>query len=251
KHQRQLMPTELGRTVNKILIQNFPDLFNVKFTAEMEENLDQIESGSKRFLEVAEGFYGSFKEALDLVDSKEKDIKDSLQETTKEKCPECSSELIIRWGRNGKFIACSGYPDCKYTKPLEEPEEVDETCDKCGSKMVIKFGRFGRFLACSAYPECKNTRAVSIGIDCPEEGCSGSLVEKRSKRGKVFYGCSNYPNCKFATWYRPVKTPCGQCANPYLERRANQSQGEFLYCPNCKAKYDDEDKEAYRAVAYG
>ncbi|HEX9654499.1 MAG TPA: type I DNA topoisomerase [bacterium] len=247
KNQRQLVPTELGRTVNRILIQNFPKLFNVKFTADMEENLDEIETGSKHFLQVAQEFYSSFKKALDDAHLRKDEIKDSLQEETKEKCPQCGRDLIIRWGRNGKFIACTGYPECKYTKPLEAPEEVDQVCQICGKKMIVKFGRFGRFLACSGYPECKNTQPYSIGVTCPEDG--GLVVEKRSRRGKTFYGCSNYPNCKFATWNRPVNISCKNCQSPYLEMRYTQAKGEFLYCAVCKTEAKEEDKETYREVA--
>jgi DNA topoisomerase-1 len=247
KNQRQLVPTELGRTVNRILVQNFPQLFNVKFTAAMEENLDEIETGAKHFLQVAQDFYASFKKSLDDAHLKKDEIKVSLQEGIKEKCPQCGRELIIRWGRNGKFIACTGYPDCKYTKPLETPEEVDQVCQQCGRKMIVKHGRFGRFLACSGYPECKNTQPYSIGVACPEDG--GMIVEKRTRRGKIFYGCSNYPQCKFATWNRPVNVQCSNCQNPYLEMRYSQARGEYLSCPACKAEIKAEDKDTYREVA--
>lgn len=250
KLQRQLNPTELGRTVNKILIQNFPDIFNVEFTAFMEKDLDEIESGKKAFLGVAKDFYTPFKKDLDEVSQRQHEIKDALQEETKESCPKCGNDLIIRWGRNGKFMACSGYPDCKYTKPLEEPEEVQEKCEKCGKQMVIKHGRFGRFLACSGYPDCRNTQPISIGVACPNEGCSGSLVEKRSRRGRVFYGCSNYPDCKFASWNKPVNIRCNSCENPYLEMRCNQTKGDFLYCPVCKSDFQVENKETDRAIAF-
>ncbi|MFQ5641066.1 MAG: type I DNA topoisomerase [bacterium] len=251
KNQRQLVPSELGRTVNKILIQNFPELFNVTFTARMEENLDAIESGKKRFLDVARNFYLPFKDALDAVNSRQSEIKDSLLEETKETCPKCSNELIIRWGRNGKFMACTGYPDCKYTRPLEEPEKIEESCEKCGKNMVIKHGRFGRFLACSGYPECKNTQPFSIGVNCAKDGCTGVLVEKRSRRGRTFYGCSRYPKCDFATWHKPVAITCNNCRNPYLEKRTTQAKGEYLYCPACKAEMQEQDKESRREVAYG
>ncbi|NIR48049.1 type I DNA topoisomerase [candidate division KSB1 bacterium] len=251
KNQRQLMPTELGRTVNKILIQNFSELFNVKFTANMEMNLDEIESGKKQFLDVTRNFYTPFKQALEEVNAKQKEIKDSLQEETKETCPKCGKDLIIRWGRNGKFMACTGYPDCKYTKPLEEPETVDERCEKCGRNMVIKYGRFGRFLACSGYPDCKNTRPISTGVKCPDETCTGTIVEKRSKRGRTFYGCSNYPNCKFATWNQPVDIRCNNCGNFYLEKRSTKAKGDHLYCPACKAEIQEPERESYREAAYG
>ncbi len=248
KEQRQLCPTELGRTVTKILVQNFSKLFNVEFTANMEEDLDKIEAGKKKFIDVTKDFYKPFRIALDEVDSKKQEIRDSLQESTKENCAECGSSLIIRWGRNGKFMACSGYPDCKYTKPLEEPEKVEEKCDNCGKPMLIKHGRFGRFLACSGYPDCKNTKAISIGVNCPKDDCNGFVVEKKSKRGRTFYGCSNYPNCKFATWNLPVNQKCPNCGNAYMESRSSQSKGEFYYCPACKGQMEIEDKKESAAA---
>ncbi len=251
REQRQLLPTELGRTVNKILVQNFETLFNAEFTAVMEADLDKIEAGKKLFLEVATDFYAPFKVALEKVDSKQKEIKQALLEDTDQQCPECGNKLVIRWGRNGKFMACSNYPDCKHTQPIEEPETVDEKCDNCGRAMVVKHGRFGRFLACSGYPDCKSTKAISTGVGCPNDGCDGSVVEKQSRKGKVFYGCSNYPNCKFATWNRPVDQPCPTCDAPYIELRSNQSQGEFHYCPKCKAKMVVEDKETCDEAAIG
>ena len=251
KNQRQLVPTELGRTVNTILVQNFPELFNVRFTAKMEESLDEIETGKKQFIEVARGFYTPFRQALEAVNARQDEIRVSLQEKTEETCPKCGSELIIRWGRNGKFMACKAYPECKYTKPLEEPETVEETCEKCGRNMVVKQGRFGRFLACSGYPECRNTRPISVGVNCPKDDCDGVIVERRSRRGRVFYGCSQYPKCDFATWNRPVAIRCSACGNPYMERRATQAKGEFLYCPSCRAEVAAEDEESYREVAYG
>ncbi len=251
KEQRQIVPTDLGLTVNKILVQNFSELFNVEFTAHMEAQLDKIEAGQKAYFDVTNEFYTPFKVAVEDADSKRQEIKSSLQEQTSEKCRECGKELIIRWGRNGKFMACSGYPDCKYTQPLEEPEMVDEKCDNCGRQMTIKHGRFGRFLACSGYPECKSTKPISIGVKCPNEGCDGSLVEKTSKKGKVFFGCGKYPDCKFASWNRPVNIPCPTCGSTYMELRSTQAKGEFYSCPSCKSQIAKEDKDSYREVAYG
>jgi DNA topoisomerase-1 len=243
KNGRQLHPTELGFTVNDILIQNFPSIFNVKFTALMEEELDKIESREKDFTTVMNDFYNPFSHALETIDSKKDSIRESLIKDTQEICPECGKPLIIRWGRNGKFIGCSGYPECRYTRPLEqEKTETDEVCEKCGKPMVVKQGRFGRFLACSGYPECKNNKPFSLGIPCSRENCFGTIVERRTKRGKVFYGCSNYPNCDFASWYLPVATPCKNCGSPYLEQRSTQQQGNFLYCPNCKTKYEQNQE---------
>ena len=168
-------------------------------------------------------------------------IKESLMEDTEEKCSQCSSPLIIRWGRNGKFMGCSRYPDCKYTKPLKGDEEVSgQVCEKCGRQMVVKIGRYGRFLACSGYPECNNAKPYSIGVSCPKDGCSGEIIERKSKRGKIFYGCSEYPRCDFVSWYRPIKIICSTCQAPYLEERYSAKDGEYIYCPNCKTKYEKE-----------
>jgi DNA topoisomerase-1 len=244
REARSLSPTELGVTVNRILVQQFPNIFNVGFTAHMEEELDQIESGDKKRLQVMQEFYRSFSVAVEKAMNQKEEIKESLQEEHGEKCPKCGRDLIIKWGRNGRFIACTGYPDCKFTKPLKEDQvETSETCDKCGSPMVVKTGRFGRFLACSRYPECKSTKPISTGVPCPAEGCTGTLVEKRSGKGKFFFGCSRYPSCKFATWYRPVRKECTQCGYPFLEKHANKKSGEFFQCPKCKATFEAEKAE--------
>ncbi|MDZ7262711.1 MAG: topoisomerase DNA-binding C4 zinc finger domain-containing protein, partial [candidate division KSB1 bacterium] len=243
---RQLRPTELGRMVNKILIRNFPDIFNVKFTALMEEQLDRIESGERKFLNVVEDFYVPFSESLRTMDSRKEAIKESLLDSTTEKCPECGKDLIIRWGRNGKFIACTGYPECRYTKLADVADNGmnEATCDKCGRPMVLKVGRYGKFMACSGYPECKNARPYSIGIKCPKEGCPGNVVERKSKRGKLFYGCSQYPNCDFVSWYKPVERPCPDCGSNYLEQRYTQAKGEYLRCPRCEAEFEPELENA-------
>ena len=242
KARRQLVPTDLGKTVNKILVANFPEIFNVKFTAFMEDELDKVESGDKQFLQVVREFYDPFNEAVVKTEEKKDAIKDALQESTDETCPQCGKPLIIRWGRNGKFMACSGYPDCKYSKPLEAEEEVPgEVCDKCGKPMVVKVGRYGRFLACTGYPECKNSRPYPIGLACPKDG--GQIIERRSKRGRVFYGCSNYPNCDFVTWYKPVPTPCPNCNSPYVEERYTQARGAYLRCPQCKTELEAQAED--------
>ena len=244
KNKRQLVPTELGRTVCKILVQNFPEIFNVKFTAFMEEELDKVESGQKNFDQVVSEFYKPFHTAVKSTEQKRDVIKEDLQKEAGEVCPKCGKPLIIRWGRNGQFMACSGYPDCRHTQPLEKEDvTTDEKCEKCGRDMVVKTGRFGKFLACSGYPDCKNTAPFTMGIDCPNDGCDGKLVERKSKRGKTFYGCSNYPKCDFASWNKPVAQACPNCGNNYLEERYNQSRGNFLACPQCKAQFQKEEGE--------
>lgn len=235
KENRSLKPTELGMTVKNIVVNQFPDIFTVGFTAQMEEALDQIESGEQDRVKVIQSFYNPFNEAVNRAMEKKDTIRESLQEETDDHCPKCNSELVVKWGRNGKFIACTGYPECKFTKPVEEStEETEETCDSCGASMVVKTGRFGRFLACSSYPDCKSTKPISTGVKCPEPDCDGDIVERRSGRGKIFFGCSAYPKCKFASWSKPIPTPCKQCGNSYVELKINKTKGELLICPKCK-----------------
>jgi len=237
-----LSATDLGKAVNAILVDQFPNIFSVGFTALMEEELDQIEGGEKNREQVLEDFYTPFICAIEKAMEKKDEIKESLQEETEEKCPVCGKELVVKWGRNGKFIACTGYPDCTHTQPVERDSvDTDEVCDICGAPMVVKMGRFGRFLACSKYPDCKNTKAFSTGIDCPEKECGGKIVERRSKRGKTFFGCSNYPACKFATWYRPVNQKCSECGHPFIEERTSKENGAFHRCPNCKAVFQQKN----------
>nr|MBN2276683.1 type I DNA topoisomerase [candidate division Zixibacteria bacterium] len=247
--ERRLFATDLGRTVNRILVDSFPAIFSVEFTAHMEDDLDQIETGKADWVKVIREFYNPFDKRLATLSSKQQEIKESLTEKTEEICENCGSPMVIKWGRNGRFLACSGYPECKTTRPLagetEEVVKTDEKCEKCGSPMVVKTGRFGKFLACSAYPTCKTTRPLPTGVKCPREGCGGDVVVKRSKRGKVFYGCSNYPKCDFVAWYKPVNKTCPQCQNNYMYEKVSQKRGTYLACPTCKHKVylETEEKE--------
>ncbi len=238
---RAIKPTELGRTVIKLLVNHFPDIFNVKFTARMEDNLDRIERKKSTYLDTLQDFYGPFHESLQHVKDKKKEIKKDLQEETEVSCEICGRPMVIKWGRNGRFYACSGFPACKNTKPIEEvePREVEEKCERCGSPMQIKRGRYGEFLACTNYPECKNTKALGTGVTCPEEGCGGEIVQRQSKKGKIFYSCSNYPKCKFALWDKPVNTRCPKCDYPFMVEKI-RSNGSFLQCPSCKFKKQEE-----------
>ena len=239
KIERALRPTELGKTVNYLLVSYFPNIFNVKFTASMEDELDKIEQHQATYVHTLDEFYHPFKETLEQVTGKLSEIRSSLQKESDIACDKCGRPMVVRWGRNGQFLACSGYPECKNTRPLEEPpppEETDEKCEQCGSPMVIKRGRFGEFLACSRYPECKFTKPISTGVPCPEDGCPGTIVQKQTRKGKVFYGCSEYPKCKFALWNRPRATSCPQCHYPLMEERTTRKDGFFLQCPNCKHK---------------
>lgn len=243
--EKKLHPTDLGKTVNKILVEHFPKLFNVKFTAGMEDELDLIEEGKDDWVKVIRAFYDPFAEQLEGLKGKEKAIKDSMVEKTDVKCPKCSLHMVIKWGRNGRFLACSGWPECKSTQPLPEEaakNKTDEKCEKCGSDMVIKSGRFGRFMACSAYPDCKNTKPLTLGVKCPKDDCKGKMVEKTTKTKRIFYGCTNYPKCDFASWDKPVAKACPACKHPYMLQKTSKIKGDFMRCPECKNDLFEESK---------
>lgn len=246
---RYFRPTELGFIVNDLLVENFSDIFDVEFTARMEENLDRVESSEVESLQILTQFYHPFKKELEAAAKDMLSVK-GVGFPTGLDCPECGKPLHIKVGKNGHFLACSGYPDCNYSRdytrdekgniqPVEISSEVvvDKSCDKCGQPMVVKRGRFGEFLACSAYPQCKNTQSLNsnganhkIGIKCPENDCDGDIVERKSKRGKTFYGCSRYPKCEFATWDKPVARDCPQCGAKILAEKTTKKQGTFLIC---------------------
>lgn len=205
KEGRALKPTEIGITVNGLLIKHFPRIMDIKFTAHMEDDLDDIVAEKMEWIDTLKEFYEPFAAALAEAEVKMEKVKKEIK--TKEKCPECGKILLIRQGRYGDFMACSGYPKCKFTKDLpgeESAAAAKEKCDKCGSKMVLKHSRYGSFLACSAYPKCKNIKPILKKIDAKCPKCGGDLVERRTRKRRLFYGCSNYPKCEFATWQKPA-----------------------------------------------
>ncbi len=213
--QRRIFPTDTGMVVTDLLVEHFPQIVDLKFTATMEEDLDEIARGNKDWPEVLRQFYDPFER---LLEKKEKEITrdDVIKETTEEKCPVCESEMTVKLGRYGKFLSCSKYPDCKGTRQIDgsqrpEPQVVPgEMCETCGSPMLLKHGRYGEFLGCSKYPECKFVRSKTIGGKCPK--CSeGKLAQRRTRRGKAFYGCTRYPDCDYALWTRPMDDPCPKC----------------------------------------
>nr|MDA8273154.1 topoisomerase DNA-binding C4 zinc finger domain-containing protein [Deltaproteobacteria bacterium] len=211
---QKFKPTALGMTVSDILKAGFSDIVDLKFTANMESKLDGIEKGAMSRKELLTNFYDQFMKSFGAAKMNIKNIK-GTSEPTDIICEKCGKPMVIKTGRYGKFLACSGYPECKNTKeiPKENAEagaqadETDEICEKCGKPMVIKTGRYGKFLSCSGYPECKNIKPIPVKynkskIPCPT-GCGGYLVEKRTKKGRKFYGCSNYPKCDHAAWTLP------------------------------------------------
>jgi len=241
-------PNELGFIVNDLLVENFPEIFDVEFTARMEDKLDQVESAEIGALEILSRFYEPFQSKLTAAGDNMLSVK-GVGIPTELSCPQCGQRLHIKVGKNGHFLACSGYPDCSYSRdytrddkgniqPVEtvKQEETGKTCDQCGRPMVIKRGRYGEFLACSGYPECKHTQSLyansgkPTGVDCPVKDCEGRLVEKTSKRGKVFYGCNRFPECDYATWDRPVDKTCPVCGANFLVEKSTKKQGTFLTC---------------------
>jgi DNA topoisomerase I len=242
---RKLFATQLGMVVTKILVQSFPNVLNVRFTAQMEEELETVASGKNNYVQVMDDFYHPFIRSLESVEKETARIKKSLQEETDEKCELCGKPMIIKWGRNGKFMACSGYPSCKNTKPLAEDQEKHQhlagiKCKVCGGDMVVKGGRFGTFLGCSNYPKCTNTQPISMGIKCPK--CKdGDVIERRTKRKRIFYGCSRYPECDFVSWDKPVLQECESCKNPYLVQKSSKKKGDYLLCPVCKVEFAREE----------
>jgi DNA topoisomerase-1 len=253
KREARFHPTTLGTKVNDLLVESFPDILNVSFTADMEGDLDKVEDGLVNWVKLLERFYSPFKIDLDKAVVHMRDLKRE-EIPTDFKCEKCGSTMVIKWGRNGEFLACSGYPDCKNTKEFVRKEDgtielapeatTDEKCETCGAPMLVKRGRFGEFLACSRYPDCKTTRPISLGVTCPKPGCGGFLTEKRSRRGKVFFGCSNYAKtqCDFVSWDRPVPVKCPQCDAPFLVKRENRKGGGRVRCIAQGCGYTEEPR---------
>jgi len=241
--QRRFFPTELGELVEKIMIGKFPEIFNVEFTSGMELELDRIEDGELLWQGVLKDFYTPFSKALAAVDLNAL-VADAHglkpEDLAKERCPKCGSAIELKTGRFGPYLACVKYKDtCDYVKSLRKgraPDRpTDEKCQLCGSPMVIKTGRFGEFLACTTYPACKGTRAISLGIKCPK--ClEGDLAERRTKRGKSFWGCVRYPACDFSTWNRPVADTCAECGWVGMEKKVSKTEGETRTCLKCGNK---------------
>jgi DNA topoisomerase-1 len=292
KEEGKFVPSELGLLVTDLLVEHFGDLIDVKYTARMEEELDEIEDGKLKWTDALSDFHGKFTKDLKSASRHMRNVK--REETpTEEVCGKCGKPMVIKWGRYGRFLACSGYQECKNTQelaangtgekgsePAEVPPEIKETCEKCGGAMVIRKGRFGPFLACSNYPNCRNTKKIhvdregnitkkadrildekcpncgkhlvvkdgrfgeftacsdyptcryiklkEVGVTCPK--CGGQIVERKSRRGKTFFGCNKYPDCDFVTWYRPLSQKCPSCGKPYLLEKITKRDGVTHFC---------------------
>jgi DNA topoisomerase-1 len=295
KEGGRFKPTELGMVVTDLLLESFGDIFDVRYTARMEDQLDDIEEGKIDWREAMGEFYERFTKDLETAETQMTNVK-RMEKPTDLLCDKCGKPLVIKWGKHGSFLACTGYPECTYTRELtvdlpdiegadlsdqgdEEycencgrpmvlkkgrfgtfyacsgyPDckttkqiggtqkkadvQLDEKCPQCGSNMVQKYGRFGEFTACSNYPTCKYVKQKTIGVKCPN--CTeGEVVERRSKRGKTFYGCNRYPDCDFVAWARPVAEACPDCGSPYMVEKYLKA-GAFLQCPNAECKYKRE-----------
>jgi len=299
KDTGKFRPTELGTVVTDLLVRHFEDIFDVQYTARMEEELDEVEEGKLTWVEALDEFYKKFQKDLKKASKNMENLK-KQEIPTDQICEKCGSPMVQKWGQFGSFLACSAYPECKNTKEIAKEENADakesagadaepEPCENCGRPMALKRGRFGQFLACTGYPECKTTRKIAagggapkkpdvildevcpqckeaklvikdgrfglftscsnypkckyikpktIGVPCPKSGCGGELIERRSKRGKVFYGCSKYPECDFVLWNKPVPEQCPSCGAPYLIEKTTKREGTIRYCndENCEYK---------------
>ncbi|MCF6266694.1 MAG: type I DNA topoisomerase [Desulfuromusa sp.] len=247
--KRTFFPEDTGRVVTKLLTEHFSQYVDYDFTAGLEEELDAISRGELAWIPLIKQFWEPF---ISLLRRKDQEVSkaDITTEKTDKTCPECGKELVIKLGRSGRFLACSGFPDCRHTEPLnsdgkevEEPVVSDEKCEKCGSPMLIKTGRYGKFLACSGYPKCKNIQPLekpkSLGITCPECG-EGEIMEKKSRYGKIFYSCNRYPKCKYALWNPPKEEPCQKCGWPLTEIKTTKRWGTVQRCPQENCDWEKE-----------
>jgi DNA topoisomerase I len=257
---KRMRPTSLGRVVCDLLVAAFPDILEVGFTAGMELELDGVEEGKENWVKTLKRFWGPFEKRLGEAKKKMPEVKRKGLETDLT-CELDGGKMVIKWGRNGEFLACSNYPKCTNTSEFKRddqgnvipqeataPAATDEVCEKCGKPMVRRRSRFGEFLGCSGYPDCdgiKRTRAepVTTGVACPD--CKeGEILERRSRRCKIFYGCGRYPKCKFASWDRVVLHPCPDCKSTYLVEKTTKRDGTRWQCPNKECGYQQPPDEA-------
>ncbi len=240
KRENRYYPTELGIVVTDLLVKAFPDVLNVAFTAEMEDKLDQIEEGKTDWVKMMREFWKPFEKTLEHAKLHMKDLK-SQEIPTKFRCEKDGAVMVMKWGKMGQFLACSNYPECKFTAECKKDEKGElillpreksnEKCDKCGAAMLIKHGKFGKFLACERYPDCKSTKAITLGIKCP--GCKvGEMTARMSRYKRMFYGCNTYPKCNYALWDKPIDKPCPQCQWPILTDKFTKRDGHIIKCPN-------------------
>ena len=249
RESKALIPTELGEVVTNLMKERFSDIVDIKFTAKMENDLDTVESGKEEWTHILSNFYGDFNDTLKKAKEDMKNVKIHLKEDETDLiCDKCGKEMVVKFSRYGKFIACSGYPECKNIirnvnkngepEPQVEPEESDVVCDKCGRKMVIKTGRYGKFFACPGYPECKNIKGIDVNLGLPCPKCGGDIVARKTKRGRTFYGCGNYPNCDFISNDKPIEKKCPKCDKNLFEKSGKKKK---IYCITENCGYEETE----------
>jgi DNA topoisomerase-1 len=239
-------PTKLGAVVTDLLAGSFPRVMAVAFTALMEEELDQVEEGEREYRQMLDDFYQPFSEELEGAKIAMPGVKDELI-STGIPCSACGGEMVIRFGRAGRFLACRNYPECKNTANFRETEdgkvemlpdeEAGVDCDKCGKPMIVRRWKGARYIACSGYPDCRNSKPWPTGVKCPECG-EGDMVERVSRFGKMFYSCSRYPDCKFASWTKPIAVACPECGFPAMTERTRKGGETVIAClrKGCKGR---------------
>jgi DNA topoisomerase-1 len=252
---KRFVPTDIGRIVNRFLTQYFPKYLEYNFTAHLEDELDAIARGEKAWIPLLQDFWQPFKQHVDNI-ATTVPRKEVTQEKLAENCPLCNLPLMIILGKNNRFIGCTGYPNCNYTRSLNtdtavianSTEQQDPTaeCPSCGNALIIKQGRYGKFLGCSNYPECKHIASLNQNIDtkvsCPE--CQqATMLQRKSRRGKIFFSCQRYPDCKYATWQEPVAKACPQCAWPILTVKITKKRGTEHVCPRSTCNFSTSAPE--------
>jgi DNA topoisomerase-1 len=236
--KKRFYPTDVGRVVNKFLTEHFTRYVNYDFTAQLEDELDLISTGKREWIPVLASFWKDFSQQLE----QKKDVDRPGVEILDEACPKCGKPLTARLGKRGKFIGCSAYPECDYTRNIDgeagestQPVIVEgRVCPQCSSELVIKTGPYGKFIGCTSYPKCKFIEPLEkpkdTGVSCPE--CKeGTLIERKSRYGKLFYSCNSYPKCKYATWNPPISEPCPKCGWPILTIKITKRRGTEKVCP--------------------
>ncbi len=244
--KKAFVPTDLGNDVNRFLVDKFDSIFNVKFTASMEEKLDEVEYGKIQWPSLVKEYYESLQELIKAVDVKKE--KSSFVQDSGLICDVCKEgRMLIKRSKGGEFLACERFPACKNSKSFKRdengkihivlPTQLDEKCPLCGASLMEREGRYGAFIACSNYPKCKYTRPKTTGIKCPECG-KGEVTQKRSKQGKTFFSCNRYPECKWISNDKPVDIPCPNCGNPFLYEKYSKTKGNYKFCPKCKSTFE-------------
>ena len=251
--KKRFHPTDVGRVVGKFLVEHFTKYVDYNFTAELEDELDAVARGEEEWIPLLTKFWAPFKEQVETKD-KEVQRSDVTQEILDEDCPKCGKKLSSRLGRSGRFIGCTGYPECDYTRNINgeetsnEPEVVEgRKCPKCESDLWIRTGRYGKFIGCSSYPKCKHIESLeqpkNTGVGCPK--CEkGEILTRKSRRGKVFYSCSEYPDCDYAIWNEPLKEACPQCNWPILTLKTTKSRGTEKVCPQRECDFTEKVESA-------